>query len=56
MTHDVHEERELQRGKLISLRVPQHLAALIEQAAGKELISTSAFCRRAAISLRHRCV
>jgi hypothetical protein len=42
-------EHEEQRGVPISFRAPATLARLIEQAAGKELLSTSAYCRRAVL-------
>lgn len=40
------DERDLQHGKLISLRVPQRLARAIEQDAGNHLLSVSARCRQ----------
>ena len=42
-------ERELQTGKLISFRAPASLARRIEDAASRELISTGAWVRRAAL-------
>jgi hypothetical protein len=49
MTLDEHDERADQVGKLISFRAPTALAKQIEEAAGAELLSTSAYCRRAAL-------
>ncbi|WOH70650.1 hypothetical protein RX330_20345 [Bradyrhizobium sp. NDS-1] len=40
-------EREEQAGKPISFRAAPALAEAIERAAGKELLSTASFCRRA---------
>ena len=40
-------EREDQLGRLMSFRAPQDLARRIEARAGRELISASAFVRRA---------
>lgn len=40
-------EREDQIGKPISFRAPPKLAKAIEEAAGKELLSVSSYCRRA---------
>jgi hypothetical protein len=42
-------EREDQQGKPMSFRAPPDLARRIEQEAGRELISVSAFCRRAVL-------
>src|SRR5215510_6832415 len=42
-------EKEDQRGAAVSVRMPTPLVAAIEKAAAKELISTSAFIRRAAL-------
>jgi predicted HicB family RNase H-like nuclease len=36
-----------QRGRPVSLRVPEELARQIEACAARELISVAAFCRRA---------
>lgn len=47
MTDDT--ERADQHGKPISFRAPAALAKLIEEAAGRELLSTSAYCRRAVL-------
>lgn len=49
MDHDDNSEQADQLGKPISFRAPPALARAIEQAAGKELISTSAYCRRAVL-------
>jgi hypothetical protein len=46
MTEEGRDERELQHGRLISLRVPQRLARAIEQDAGNHLLSVSARCRQ----------
>lgn len=47
MTTKDDNERSDQLGKPISFRAPPGLAKAIEEAAGKELLSTSSFCRRA---------
>jgi hypothetical protein len=47
MSFEETNERQEQAGVPISFRAPRDLARAIEQAAGKELISTSAYCRRA---------
>ena len=42
-------DREEQNGKPISFRAPPALAEAIERAAGQELLSVSAYCRRAVL-------
>jgi Ribbon-helix-helix protein, copG family len=42
-------EKEDQRGAAVSVRMPPELVVKIERAAARELISTSAFIRRAAL-------
>lgn len=48
MDHD-EQEREDQLGKPMSFRAPPDLARRIEAEAGRELISVSAFVRRAVL-------
>lgn len=43
------QEREDQMGRLVSFRAPRAMHARIEAEAGRELISVSAFCRRAVL-------
>lgn len=45
---DVDTEQQMQMGDLISFRLPRDLARRIEQAAADELLTVSAFVRRAA--------
>jgi hypothetical protein len=47
MSIEEFNEREEQTGKPISFRAPPGLAKAIEAAAGRELLSTASFCRRA---------
>ncbi|MDA9482956.1 hypothetical protein XI07_13130 [Bradyrhizobium sp. CCBAU 11445] len=47
MTFEDDHERSDQLGKPISFRAPPGLAKAIEEAAGRELLSTSSYCRRA---------
>jgi predicted HicB family RNase H-like nuclease len=44
-----HQEREEQSGKPVSFRAPPALARRIELEAGRELLSVSAFVRRAVL-------
>ena len=49
MTLEDTDDNAEQQGKPISFRAPPALAKAIEIAAGKELLSTSAYCRRAVL-------
>jgi Ribbon-helix-helix protein, copG family len=48
MTNDESEHLD-QVGKLVSFRAPQELARRLEREAGRELLSVSAFVRRAVL-------